>query len=41
MKLFSGKLVVIVQSKVQKGNITLKVKDAKRGLEKELTLFAN
>ena len=41
MKLFSGKLVVIVQSKAQKGNITLKVKDAKRGLEKELTLFAN
>ena len=40
MKLFSGKLVVIVQSKVQKGNIVLKVKDAKRNLEKELTLQA-
>ena len=38
MKLFSGKLVVIVQSKVQKGDIILKVKDAKRGLEKTLTL---
>ena len=40
MKLFSGKLVVIVQSKAQKGNITLKVKDAKRGLEQTLTLQA-
>ena len=38
MKLFSGKLVVIVQSKAQKGDIILKVKDAKRGLEKTLTL---
>ena len=40
MKLFYGKLVVIVQSKAQKGNITLKVKDAKRGLEQTLTLQA-
>lgn len=38
MKLFSGKLVVIVQSKTQKGNVTLKVKDAKRGIEKTLVL---
>ncbi len=38
MKLFSGKLVVVVQSKAQKGNVVLKVKDAKRGLEKTLTL---
>ena len=38
MKLFSGKLVVIVQSKAQKGDITLKVKDAKRSIEKTLTL---
>ncbi len=38
MKLFSGKLVVIVQSKTQKGNITLTVKDAKRGITKSLNL---
>ena len=38
MKLFSGKLVVIVQSKAQKGNITLKVKDAKRNIEKSINL---
>jgi len=38
MKLFSGKLVVIVQSTHQKGDITLKVKDAKRGIEKAITL---
>ena len=40
MKLFSGKLVVIVQSKKQKGDITIKVKDAKRNLEKTLILKA-
>ena len=40
MKLFSGKLVVIVQSKNQKGNITLKVKDAKRNIEKSINLQA-
>ena len=40
MKLFSGKLVVIVQSKAQKGNITLKVKDAKRNIEKSINLQA-
>lgn len=38
MKLFSGKLVVVVQSKSQKGNLILKVKDTKRGIEKTLTL---
>ena len=38
MKLFSGKLVVIVQSKEQKGDITIKVKDAKRNLKKTLIL---
>jgi len=38
MKLFSGKLVVIVQSKMQKGSITLTVKDAKRGISKSLNL---
>ena len=38
MKLFSGKLVVVVQSKSQKGNLILKVKDIKRGIEKTLTL---
>lgn len=38
MKLFSGKLLVIVQSKAQKGNITLTVKDAKRGITKRLEL---
>ena len=38
MKLFSGKLVVIVQSKKQKGDITIKVKDAKRNLKKTLIL---
>ena len=40
MKLFCGKLVVIVQSKKQKGDITIKVKDAKRNLEKTLILEA-
>ena len=40
MKLFCGKLVVIVQSKKQKGDITIKVKDAKRNLEKTLILKA-
>ena len=40
MKLFSGKLVVIVQSKKQKDDITIKVKDAKRNLEKTLILKA-
>ena len=38
MKLFSGKLVVIVQSSKQKGNILLKVKDAKRNIEKTIEL---
>ena len=38
MKLFSGKLVVIVQSKKQKGDITIKVKDAKRNSKKTLIL---
>ena len=38
MRLFSGKLVVIVQSKKQKGDITIKVKDAKRNLKKTLIL---
>ena len=40
MKLFSGKLVVTVQSKTAKGNILLRVKDAKRGLEKTIDLSA-
>ena len=40
MKLFSGKLVVIVQSSTQKGNITLKVKDGKRNIEKTIQLEA-
>ena len=40
MKLFSGKLVVIVQSSKQKGDIILKVKDSKRNLEKSITLQA-
>lgn len=40
MKLFSGKLVVIVQSSTQKGNITLKVKDGKRNIEKTILLEA-
>ena len=40
MKLFSGKLVVIVQSSKQKGNITLKVKDGKRNIEKTIQLKA-
>lgn len=35
---FSGKLVVIVQSKKQKGDITIKVKNAKRNLKKTLIL---
>lgn len=40
MKLFSGKLVVIVQSSTQKGDIILKVKDSKRNIEKSITLQA-
>lgn len=40
MKLFSGKLVVIVQSSKQKGDIILKVKDSKRNIEKSITLQA-
>ena len=40
MKLFSGKLVVIVQSKKQKGDITIKVKDGKRNIEKTMILKA-
>lgn len=40
MKLFSGKLVVIVQSSTLKGNITLKVKDGKRNIEKTIQLEA-
>ena len=38
MKLFSGKLVVVVQSKKQKGDITLKVKDTQRNIEKAIVL---
>ena len=40
MKLFSGKLVVVVQSNGKKGNIVLKVKDAERGLEKTMEIKA-
>lgn len=40
MKLFSGKLVVIVQSSKQKGDIILKVKASKRNIEKSITLQA-
>ena len=38
MKLFSGKLVVVVQSKKQVGDITLKVKDTQRNIEKTMVL---
>ena len=38
MKLFSGKLVVVVQSKKQKGDITLKMKDTQRNIEKTMVL---
>ena len=38
MKLFSGKLVVVVQSKKQKGDIMLKVKDTQRNIEKTVVL---
>ena len=38
MKLFSGKLVVVVQSKKQVGDITLKVKDTQRDIEKTMVL---
>lgn len=38
MKLFSGKLVVVVKSKKQKGDITLKVKDTQRNIEKTIVL---
>ena len=40
MRLFSGKLVILVQSKVQKGDIILTVKDGKRNIEKTLKLQA-
>ena len=40
MKLFSGKLVVVVQSKKQKGDIMLKVKDTQRNIEKTVVLKA-
>ena len=40
MRLFSGKLVIIVQSKTQKGNIILTVKDGKRNIEKTIQLEA-
>lgn len=40
MKLFNGKLVVIVQSGTSKGNILLKVKDAQRGIEKTIDISA-
>lgn len=40
MRLFSGKLVIVVQSKAQKGDIILTVKDGKRNIEKSLTLQA-
>ena len=38
MRLFSGKLVIVVQSKAQKGDIILTVKNGKRNMEKSLTL---
>ncbi len=38
MKLFSGKLVLIVQSTTKAGNITVKVKNAKRNIEETLIL---
>ena len=40
MRLFSGKLVIVVQSKAQKGDIILTVKNGKRNMEKSLTLQA-
>ena len=40
MRLFSGKLVILVQSKAQKGDIILTVKDGKRNIEKTLKLQA-
>ena len=40
MRLFSGKLIIVVQSKAQKGDIILTVKDGKRNMEKSLTLQA-
>ena len=40
MRLFSGKLVIVVQSKAQKGDIILTVRDGKRNMEKSLTLQA-
>ena len=40
MRLFSGKLVIVVQSKTHKGDIILTVKDGKRNMEKSLTLQA-
>ncbi len=38
MKLFSGQLVVILQSKRKAGNITLKVTDRQRGLKQSITI---
>ena len=40
MKLFSGRLVVVVQSNARKGDIRLTVSDAKRALKKTIVLTA-
>ena len=40
MRLFSGQLVVVMQSNGKKGDITLKVSDAQRGLEGCITVKA-
>lgn len=41
MKLFSGKLVVVVQSKTTPGEIVLKVRDHKTGIEGEIKINAD
>ena len=38
MKLFNGQLVVVVQAASQKGNLTLTVTDADRGLKQKVTI---
>ena len=38
MKLFNGKLVVVIQAQKEKGQLTLKIKDKQRKLTKTVTI---
>jgi beta-galactosidase len=41
MKLFNGKLVVVIQAQKEKGQLTLKIKDKQRKLTKTVTIAVN